>query len=61
MLLKKENETVVYTGGTYEEIGWGAIQFPKFYEMKNGNIGMSVHDKEDTWAAFLSSGLKLLR
>ncbi len=49
MILKKENEALVCTGGTWEELGWGPIQFPKLYQMKNGNIGMSVHGGEDTW------------
>ena len=53
MILRKENETLVYTGGTWEELGWGAVQFPKLYPMKNGNIGLSVHDDDDTWEALI--------
>lgn len=47
--LKKENESLVYYGGTFEDIGWGAVQFPKLYNMKDGRIGMSVHDGLDSW------------
>lgn len=51
--LKKENESLVYYGGTFEEIGWGAVQFPKLYNMKDGRIGISVHVGEDTWEDLL--------
>lgn len=47
--LTKENESLVYYGGTFEDIAWGAVQFPKLYNMRNGNIGLSVHDAGDTW------------
>ena len=47
--LKKENEHLVYYGGTFEELGWGAIQFPKLFNMRDGNFGLSVHDAGDTW------------
>ena len=47
--LKKENESLVYYGGTFEDLGWGAVQFPKLYNMKDGRIGMSVHDGNDDW------------
>ena len=47
--LKKENESLVYYGGTFEDLGWGAVQFPKLYNMKDGRIGMSVHDGKDDW------------
>ncbi len=49
IILKKQNETVVYTGGTFEDIGWGVVQSPKLYNMKDGRIGMSVHDGNDDW------------
>lgn len=47
--LKKQNEFIVYTGGTFEDIGWGAVQFPKLCKMKDGRIGLAVHDGRDDW------------
>ena len=49
MRLFKENERVVYIGDTMEHLSWGWVQFPKLYPMKNGNIGMYIHDDDDSW------------
>ena len=46
MKLYKENERVVYIGDTMENLSWGWVQFPKLYPMKNGNIGMYIHDDD---------------
>lgn len=51
MELKKQNERVVYLGDTNENLGWGWVQFPRFYAMRNGNIGLSIHDDDDSWVA----------
>ncbi|MBQ8294854.1 MAG: exo-alpha-sialidase [Clostridia bacterium] len=46
-MLKKQNEKVIYIGAACEEIKWGWIQFPRLFAMKNGNIGLSIHDDDD--------------
>lgn len=51
MKLVKQNERVVYMGGTCEETPWGYVQFPRLYAMANGNIGMCVHDDDDSWVS----------
>lgn len=38
----------VYLGGTMEELHWGYIQFPKLYEMADGNIGLFFHYGNDS-------------
>ena len=48
MKLKKENDQVVYLGNTWEKTSWGCTQFPKLYAMRNGNIGLYVHDDDDS-------------
>lgn len=49
--LTAQNERVVYLGDTNETLAWGWVQFPRLFPMKNGNIGLSVHDDDDTWVA----------
>ena len=45
--LSKQNERIVYMGRTMEESSWGWTQFPRLFAMKNGNIGLSIHDDDD--------------
>ena len=47
MKLSAKNEKIVYLGPKYEDSHWGFVQFPAFYQMRNGNIGLSVHDDDD--------------
>lgn len=46
-----QKEKVVYLGGKNEELCWGWVQFPRLYTMRNGNIGLSVHDDDDSWVS----------
>ncbi len=52
MKLKLQNDRVVYTGPTFEESNWGFVQFPKLMTMKNGNLGLKIHDDDDSWVSF---------
>ena len=47
MKLSLRNETVVYYGPTNEDSAWGFVQFPKFYDAKNGSLGLYIHDQDD--------------
>ena len=47
MKLSLQNETVVYYGPTNEASAWGFVQFPKFYDAKNGSLGLYIHDQDD--------------
>lgn len=47
MKITANNEKIVYLGPKYEDSHWGFVQFPKFYQMSNGNIGLSIHDEDD--------------
>ncbi|MBR1867236.1 MAG: exo-alpha-sialidase [Clostridia bacterium] len=49
MKLKLQNEKVIYLGKTNEEAAWGWIQFPAFFDTRDGNIGLYVHDDDDSW------------
>lgn len=51
MKITKQNERVIYLGGTNEELCWGKVQFPKAYEMPNGDMGLFVHEDDDCAAA----------
>ena len=51
MKLKKQNDRVVYTGDVCEKLLWGYVQFPKLYAMRNGNIGLYIHDDDDSWVS----------
>ena len=48
MKISLTNETVVYYGPRNEDSAWGFVQFPKFYEMKNGSIGLYFHNEDDS-------------
>lgn len=49
MKTRKQNERVVYYGGRNEDLYWGWVQFPALYQMSDGNIGIYVHDDDDSW------------
>ena len=49
MKTRKQNERVVYYGGRNEDLHWGWVQFPALYQMADGNIGIYVHDDDDSW------------
>ncbi len=52
MNLRKENDRLVYTGDVNEKLSWGWVQFPWLYKMRDGNIGLYIHDAADSWAIF---------
>lgn len=56
MKLNLQNDRVVYLGPTFEESSWGYVQFPRLYAMRNGNIGLAIHDDDDSWMAFGDEG-----
>lgn len=60
MKIKKQNERVVYLGDTMEKLQWGWIQFPRFYAMKNGSIGLSIHDDDDAVVSVYDDNKKWL-
>ena len=45
--LTKTDERVVFLGKTAEEIPWGFVQFPRFLETPEGDIGLYVHNEDD--------------
>ena len=47
MKISLNNKNVVYFGPRNEDSAWGFVQFPKFYEMKNGSIGLYFHNEDD--------------
>lgn len=54
MKVKLQNDRIVYLGAESEKLGWGYVQFPKLYAMRNGNIGLYIHEEDDSW---VSNGL----
>ncbi len=51
MKLTAENERVVYLGDTNEKLAWGWVQFPGLYAMRDGRIGLCIHDDDDSWVS----------
>ena len=51
MKIEKYNDRVVYLGEICEKLHWGYVQFPKLYPMQNGNIGLYIHDDDDSWVS----------
>ena len=50
-LLKTQNDRIVYLGDTNENLHWGWVQFPRLFPMRNGNLGLAVHDDDDSWVS----------
>lgn len=47
MKIELLNKTVVYQGDTFEKLGWGPIQFPRFHNANNNMIGLTIHVADD--------------
>ena len=47
MKIVKGNSKVVYQGDCFEELGWGPVQFPKFFTLTDGRIGIFIHNEDD--------------
>lgn len=45
--LTKKDDRVVFLGKTAEEVPWGFVQFPRFLETPEGDIGLYVHNEDD--------------
>ena len=54
MMVKLENNNVIYLGPKNEDAIWGEVQFPHCYELPDGNLGLQFHCANDSWVELLS-------
>lgn len=47
MKIKVEFSKVIYQGDSFEKLHWGPVQFPKFYTLTDGRLGIFIHNDDD--------------